>query len=217
MPEHDTEAMTFWDHLDELRQVLFRMVIAVVALACVAFACKEPLFDLVLAPSRPDFILYRWLNALAASWNMPSLTVEAFRVEMINTQLASQFTIHMSVACYAGILLASPLSHLSAVRIHQPRPAPRGTPHMPQDSVSRVPLVSMRHPVELLRHFPAFIPFSLDLSGQRKHSQHDYPLLLRQQFHHPLPPVGNGIRNTGHRLPSGQAASDSRRHVEKIP
>ncbi len=108
MPEHDTEAMTFWDHLDELRQVLFRMVIAVVVLACVAFACKEPLFDLVLAPSRPDFILYRWLNALAASWNMPSLAVEAFRVEMINTQLASQFTIHMSVACYAGILLASP-------------------------------------------------------------------------------------------------------------
>lgn len=108
MPEQDNAVMTFWDHLDELRKVLFRMIVAIVLLACMAFACKETLFAIILAPSCPDFILYRGLNALAASWDMPSLAVETFQVDLINTQLASQFMIHMSVACYAGILLASP-------------------------------------------------------------------------------------------------------------
>ena len=88
--------MTFWDHLEELRRVLFKVVGAVLVLMVVAFCFKDELFGLVLAPQSPDFVLYRWLGA------------EAFQVQLINTQLASQFITHMKVACYAGILLASP-------------------------------------------------------------------------------------------------------------
>lgn len=88
--------LTFWDHLEELRKVLFRIVGAVVVLMVVAFCFKEELFAVVLAPQHSDFVLYRWLGA------------EAFQVQLINTQLASQFITHMKVACYAGILLASP-------------------------------------------------------------------------------------------------------------
>lgn len=88
--------MTFWDHLEELRKVLFRVVGAVMVLMVIAFCFKDGLFQVVFAPQNPDFILYRWLNA------------EAFRVQLINTQLASQFITHMKVACYAGIILASP-------------------------------------------------------------------------------------------------------------
>ena len=88
--------LTFWDHLEELRRVLFRVVGAVLALMVVAFCFKDELFGVVLAPQQPDFILYRWLGA------------EGFQVKLINTQLAAQFITHMKVACYAGILLASP-------------------------------------------------------------------------------------------------------------
>lgn len=88
--------LTFWDHLEELRKVLFRIVGAVVVFMVVAFCFKEELFAVVLAPQHSDFVLYRWLEA------------EAFQVQLINTQLASQFITHMKVACYAGILLASP-------------------------------------------------------------------------------------------------------------
>lgn len=54
--------MTFWDHLDELRKVFFRIVLAVVLLACVAFLFKDLLFSIILAPQRSDFILYRFLT-----------------------------------------------------------------------------------------------------------------------------------------------------------
>jgi sec-independent protein translocase protein TatC len=65
-------------------------------LMVVAFCFKDELFAVVLAPQQSDFIVYRWLGA------------ESFQVQLINTQLASQFITHMKVACYAGILLASP-------------------------------------------------------------------------------------------------------------
>ena len=88
--------VTFWDHLEELRRVLFKVVGAVMVLMVVAFCFKDELFAVVLAPQQSDFIVYRWLGA------------ESFQVQLINTQLASQFITHMKVACYAGILLASP-------------------------------------------------------------------------------------------------------------
>ena len=106
--EANEKEMTYWDHLDELRKVFFRIAIAVILLACIAFLNKELLFDIVLAPQRSDFILYRFFNRLAADFSMPSLQVEDFHVELINIQLTSQFMIHMSTAFYAGLLLASP-------------------------------------------------------------------------------------------------------------
>lgn len=108
MEDSDEKKMTFWDHLDELRKVFFRIVVAVLFLSCIAFVFKDFLFNIILAPQRADFILYRFFNQLAVKLDMPSLAVEDFHVDLINTQLASQFMIHMSVALYAGLLLASP-------------------------------------------------------------------------------------------------------------
>lgn len=88
--------MTFWEHLDELRGSLIRMAIAAIAMGLVAFAMKETLFDIVLAPSKSDFFLYRIIGA------------EPFDIKLINTGLAEQFTIHMKVALTVGLLVASP-------------------------------------------------------------------------------------------------------------
>ncbi|MDO4981864.1 MAG: twin-arginine translocase subunit TatC [Prevotellaceae bacterium] len=88
--------MTFWEHLDELRGSLIRMAIAAIAMGLVAFAMKETLFDIVLAPSKADFFLYRIVGA------------EPFDIKLINTGLAEQFTIHMKVALTMGLLVASP-------------------------------------------------------------------------------------------------------------
>ncbi len=108
MGDANEKEMTFWDHLDELRKVFFRIVFVVVFLACVAFLFKDLLFNIILAPQYSDFILYRFLNQLAEFFSIPSLRVEDFHVDLISTQLTSQFMIHMSVAFYAGLLLASP-------------------------------------------------------------------------------------------------------------
>ena len=72
------------------------MVIAAIAMGLVAFAMKETLFDIVLAPSKSDFFLYRIIGA------------EPFDIKLINTGLAEQFTIHMKVALTVGLLVASP-------------------------------------------------------------------------------------------------------------
>ncbi len=72
------------------------MAIAAIAMGLVAFAMKETLFDIVLAPSKADFFLYRIVGA------------EPFDIKLINTGLAEQFTIHMKVALTMGLLVASP-------------------------------------------------------------------------------------------------------------
>ncbi len=88
--------LTFWDHLDELRGCLWRIVIATVTSAIVAFCLKEPLFDLILAPCHSDFILYRLLGA------------EPFSLHLINTGLAEQMLIHIKVSICVGVIFASP-------------------------------------------------------------------------------------------------------------
>lgn len=95
-------SMTFWDHLDQLRGVLVKVIAVTVAFAIVAFIFKEELFGIVLAPKSNDFITYRILREISRG-AMPD-----FSVSLINTGLAEQFVIHMKTALCAGVLCASP-------------------------------------------------------------------------------------------------------------
>ena len=90
------QVMTFWDHLDELRSVIIRILIITVVAAAVAFCLKEELFAVVLAPRTSEFITYRLMG------------VEPFSIHLMNTGLTEQFIIHLKTAMYAGILVASP-------------------------------------------------------------------------------------------------------------
>ena len=90
------EPLTFWDHLDELRTSLVRIICAIALFGIVAFALKDELFAVVLAPRSRDFVTYRLLG------------VEEFSVHLMNTGLTEQFMIHMRTAIYAGLLVASP-------------------------------------------------------------------------------------------------------------
>lgn len=89
-------AMTFWEHLDVLRGSLMRMLLAAVVMFAVAFALKDWLFAVVLAPSHSSFFVYRWIGA------------EPFTLQLINTGLTEQFMVHLKVAFAAGVLVASP-------------------------------------------------------------------------------------------------------------
>lgn len=100
--------MTFWEHLDELRTIFFRIGIVVVVLGIFVFCNKALLFDIILAPHQSDFILYHFLNKIGSEWNIPTLQVEDFKVSLINIQLTSQFMIHMSTSLYVALLLAMP-------------------------------------------------------------------------------------------------------------
>ena len=90
------QVMTFWDHLDELRSVIIRILVITVVAAAVAFCLKEELFAVVLAPRTSDFITYRLMG------------VEPFNIHLMNTGLTEQFMIHLKTAMYAGVLVVSP-------------------------------------------------------------------------------------------------------------
>ena len=88
--------MTFWDHLDELRSVIIRLLVITALAAVAAFCLKDELFTLVLAPRSSDFITYRLLG------------VEPFSIHLMNVGLTEQFMTHLKTAFYAGVLVALP-------------------------------------------------------------------------------------------------------------
>ena len=92
----ETEAASFWDHLEALRMTLLRMLAVSVVMGVGAFFLKDWLFTLVLWPLQADFPTYAWLGA------------EPVELHLVNTQLTEQFMIHLKVALMAGALAASP-------------------------------------------------------------------------------------------------------------
>ena len=97
--------MTFWDHLDELRKVLFHIAIVLFLLMVVFFCLKNPLFEVVFAPLSSDFALFRGLDWLLALFGSG---IEPFDIEVINIDMAAQFFTHLKVAMYAALIVGMP-------------------------------------------------------------------------------------------------------------
>lgn len=101
--------MTFWDHLDELRGSLIKMVVVVFVCAIVAFLFKDALFGIILAPQSSQFITYQALEKISGAILPEELsTMNLWNVQLINTGLAQQFLLHVKAALCAGVLLTSP-------------------------------------------------------------------------------------------------------------
>ena len=63
--------MTFWDHLDELRKVLFRVIGIWFVLAIGYFIAMPYLFDhVILAPCHNDFIFYDLLRYIGQKFDL---------------------------------------------------------------------------------------------------------------------------------------------------
>ncbi len=91
-----TQEMTFWDHLEDLRKSLFRVAGALVAVTVALFFFKYFLFeDFVLAPSKGDFFLYRFIGT-------------DFTLSLVNIEVAAQFMIHMKVTFLCALIVTLP-------------------------------------------------------------------------------------------------------------
>lgn len=109
--DRTTEAeMSFFDHLEALRWVILRSVAAIVVFGSVAFAYKEILFDtLILGPQYPSFWTYRKLCELGIYFNLPDdICVKEIGFKLMNTEMAGQFTTHISVSLITGLVAAFP-------------------------------------------------------------------------------------------------------------
>ena len=88
--------MSFWDHLDVLRGTLFRSALSVFLASIVMFCFKDFLFGkVILAPSRPDFFMYKILGGGGS-------------MQLINTEVSAQFFVHLKVSFICGLVIAFP-------------------------------------------------------------------------------------------------------------
>lgn len=103
----NSEEMTFWEHLDELRKVLFRSAILIVVLMAGIFAAKDFVFDkVVLAPISSDFLLYRLIDKILVY--MGGAPLSPFKLELINIDLSAQFFLHISTTFYFALVISTP-------------------------------------------------------------------------------------------------------------
>ncbi len=106
----DTSAglMTFGEHLEVFRKMLFRIIAVVAVLGIVIFCAKNTTFSLLLAPGNSDFWTYRAIETLANQVAGVDFHFEPYRIQLINTDLSSQFMTHVSTSLYLALLFASP-------------------------------------------------------------------------------------------------------------
>ena len=92
----ESKEMSFWDHLEDLRQGLFRVVIALLGAFVVLFFFKEFLFDtLILAPTKSDFFFYKWFGMDTG-------------LNLVNIELSTQFMVHMRVTFMCAFIVCCP-------------------------------------------------------------------------------------------------------------
>ena len=91
-----TENKSFWDHLEDLRGSLIKILSAMFIFSTLAFCFKDLLFKIVLAPKDSDFFMYKLFGG------------GDFSIQLMNVGLTEQFMIHLKTAFAFGILMASP-------------------------------------------------------------------------------------------------------------
>jgi len=102
-------AMSFLEHLEELRWHIIRSVIAIFVLMIVAFMFKNIIFDkIILAPKNPEFFTNRILCRLGELVNVKALCINTKPVNLISIKMAGQITTHITVALVAGLIIAFP-------------------------------------------------------------------------------------------------------------
>lgn len=105
--EKPEELLTFGGHLEVLRRMLFRILGVAGVFAVIVFCFKDATWQILLAPSEWDFVTYRGIEQAALALGL-DFRFEEYHVDLIATELSSQFMTHVSTACYLGLLAASP-------------------------------------------------------------------------------------------------------------
>lgn len=88
--------MSFWDHLEDLRRSIIRVVLALLGTTVFMFIFKNFLFDdVILAPAQGRSLFY-------------SLIGSDFSISLVNLEVAAQFVIHMKVTFFTALVLVFP-------------------------------------------------------------------------------------------------------------
>lgn len=107
MRNQNDNQLTFGGHLEVLRRMLFRILGVTAIIAIFIFIIKDIAWSVLLAPSEWDFVTYRYIEKVI-QWLGFDFHFDKYVVEMIATDLSSQFMTHVTTSLYLGCLIASP-------------------------------------------------------------------------------------------------------------
>lgn len=105
--KNNDNQLTFGGHLEVLRRMLFRIIGVTVIIAFCIFINKDVTWEVLLAPSECDFVTYRCVEQII-QWLGFNFHFDKYVVEMIATDLSTQFMTHVTTSIYLGCLIASP-------------------------------------------------------------------------------------------------------------
>ncbi|HEY0057060.1 MAG TPA: twin-arginine translocase subunit TatC [Pedobacter sp.] len=102
--------MSFFDHLEVLRWHLIRSAAAILIFTVLAFIYYDFIFDtIILGPKRTTFWTYRMMCDLTERFNLgPDFCIKDIRFDIINTEMAGQFTLQLNSSLLIGIILGFP-------------------------------------------------------------------------------------------------------------
>jgi len=107
--QNNPDEMGFLDHLEVLRWHLIRSFIAIIVLAIVAFIFHDFIFNsVILAPKSPEFFTNAMLCKFGTYINVKTLCINTKPFQVININMAGQFSTHIMVSMVAGFILAFP-------------------------------------------------------------------------------------------------------------
>ncbi len=96
--------MSIIDHLNDLRKLIIRSLLAVFLAGAVVFSAKNIVFDKILfAPLDIHFVTYRFFCDIS-----DLLCIKKIPVTLISRQLQGQFAVHIWTSVYGGFILAFP-------------------------------------------------------------------------------------------------------------
>lgn len=108
-PEDRADEMSFGEHLDALRPHLMRGAAVIVLLTVAAFCCKEWLIDrLLFGPMQPEFPTNRMLAWISGLTSEGAATFRPAEMTLVNTTVAGQFNLHLSVSFAAACTVGFP-------------------------------------------------------------------------------------------------------------
>lgn len=102
--------MSFFEHLEVLRWHLIRSAIAVVVFMGVAWSYFDVIFDeIIMGPKNTDFWTYRMMCSLGQKFSLgDDFCVKEIPIQIINIQMAGQFTLQMNSSLLIGIMVGFP-------------------------------------------------------------------------------------------------------------
>lgn len=106
--EAERSEMSFFEHLDALRPRLIRSAAVMLVLMCAAFVCKAQLMAVIAGPQLPEFPTNRLFAWLAERLSSPVLLINTSPLTLINTAMAGQFNLHLSLSFWAALILTVP-------------------------------------------------------------------------------------------------------------